>query len=93
MDLAELKSKLADEGYPHIYEWRDAPGATYHAHAHKDKVSMYILEGSVTFSFAGKEVVLNAGDQFDVPAGEEHTAKVGEQGCYFLVGEMIEGDS
>ncbi len=32
-------------------------------------------------------------DRFDVPVGIPHTAKVGPEGCTFIVGEEIKGDS
>ncbi len=93
MDKENFKQKLVDKGFPHIYEWHDEAGTEYQAHAHKGAVSMYILDGGLTFRFGQEEKILNKGDWFDVPIGKEHTAKVGEQGCTFLVGEMIEGDS
>lgn len=93
MDTVQLKETLAQEGFPHIYEWHDEPGVEYPAHAHKGKVSIYILNGGLTFWFSTEEVTLQQGDRFDVPVGKKHTAKVGPDGCTFLVGEMIEGDS
>jgi quercetin dioxygenase-like cupin family protein len=93
MDKEILRKKLTDRGFPHIYEWHDEPGTEYPTHAHKGAVSMYILDGGLTFSFGTKEVSLKQGDYFDVPIGTEHTANVGSEGCTFLVGEMIEGDS
>ena len=88
-----LKQTLVDEGFVHIYEWRDEPDTEYPAHAHQGAVSMYILEGGITFWFEGEEIELKQGDRFDAPLGKEHTAKVGSGGCTFLVGEMIEGYS
>jgi quercetin dioxygenase-like cupin family protein len=93
MDKEHLKHKLTDEGFPHVYEWHDDAGTKYPAHAHKDKVSMYILGGGLMFQFGDEEVNLKEGDRFDVPPGKEHTAVVGANGCDFLVGEMIDGDS
>jgi quercetin dioxygenase-like cupin family protein len=93
MDKETLKQKLTDEGFLHVYEWHDKPGTEYPAHAHKGAVSMYILDGGLTFWFGQEEKILKEGDRFDVPVGKEHTAKVGEYGCTFLVGEMIDGDS
>ena len=90
---ASLKRKLTEEGFHHIYGWHDEPHVEYPAHAHKDKVSMYILAGSLTLRFGNEEIILKKGDRFDVPPGKEHTALVGPTGCDFLVGEMIEGDS
>lgn len=93
MNTNELKKKLAEEGFSHIFEWHDEPGTEYPAHAHRGAVSMYILKGGLTFWFGREERILKEGDRFDVPIGKEHTARVGEEGCTFLVGEMIEGDS
>ena len=93
MEREALKQKLKDEGFPHVYEWHDEPGTEYPEHAHQGAVSMYILEGGLTFWFGSEEITLNQGDRFEVPVGKEHIAKVGDSGCTFLVGEMIEGDS
>ena len=92
-NIDTLKQKLVEEGFPHIFEWKDKPNTDYPAHFHKGKVVMYILSGSLTFWFGDEEVSLKEGDRFDVPVEREHTAKVGADGCAFLVGEMIEGDS
>lgn len=93
MEKETLKKQLTEEGFLHVYEWKDEPGTEYPAHAHQDKVAMYVLEGGIVFHFDDGEVVLSAGDRFDVPVGKTHTAKVGDVGATFLVGEMIEGDS
>ena len=93
MNTDLLKQKPAEEGFLHIYEWKDEPGTKYPAHAHKGKVTLYILEGCLTFNFGEKVVTLKEGDRFNVPIGEGHTAKVGKNGCLYLVGELIEGDS
>jgi quercetin dioxygenase-like cupin family protein len=93
MNAESLKEGLRSEGFTRVYEWYDAPGVEYPAHAHKDRVSMYILSGGLTFWFGSEEKVFKAGERFDVPIGKEHTAKVGSEGCTYVVGEMIEGDS
>ena len=72
---------------------RDEPGVEYPSHSHKGKVSMYILQGGLTPWLGEEEVSLVQGDRFDVPAEKEHVARVGTDGCTFLVGEMIKGDS
>lgn len=90
-----LKKKLADEGFPYVYEWHDDAGTTYLEHFHKDNVSIYITEGDVTFTFpkTGETKIVSIGERFDVPTGEPHTALVGSSGCSYIVGEMIDGDS
>lgn len=82
MDVEALKQQLETEGFPHIYEWKDAPGTEYPAHAHKDKVALYILDGGLTFDFSGEKVMLKKGDRYDVAPGREHTAVVGPDGCH-----------
>lgn len=88
-----VKKQLLDEGLLHIYEWKDLPNTEYPSHKHQGKVSLYITDGSISFVVDGKTIELKKGDRFDVPVAKEHTAKVGELGCSYIVGEMIEGDS
>jgi hypothetical protein len=87
-----LKKVLETEGFPMVYEWYDKPGTVYENHAHQGKVSFYVIEGFVTFS-GGIQRTVSSGERFDVPVGVEHTAKVGEQGCQYVVGQEIESDS
>ena len=92
--IEELKNKLKQEGYIHIYEWTDKAGAKYLKHAHKGEVTFYVYKGDLTMDFeGGSSVTLREGDKFDVPRWINHTAVVGKNGCTFVVGEKIEGDS
>lgn len=92
LDKNLLKQILIDEGFTHVYEWKDAPHTFYEAHKHKGKVSLFVINGSVTFS-GGIEKTVSQGERFDVPVEVEHTAQVGNLGCEYIVGEEIEGDS
>jgi quercetin dioxygenase-like cupin family protein len=92
MNTDELKKKLKDEGFGHVYEWHDEPNTKYEEHAHKGKVSIYVTRGSATFS-GDFNVTVKAGERFDVPVGAKHSAVVGPEGCDWVVGEEIEGDS
>lgn len=88
------KEVLKKENFVHIYEWSDTPGTLYEKHSHKDKVALFIIEGDVTFYFEdGSTKNIKQGDRFDVPPGLGHSAVVGENGCVYVVGEMIDGDS
>ena len=97
--IDQLKELLNKEGFVHVYDWHDEPGTTYPPHAHKGEVTIYIVQGSVTFHFTEpdvhgmQDVPLTFGACFKVPVGREHTATVGPEGCTYVVGEMIEGDS
>ena len=85
--------QLKNEGFKHIYEWKDAAGITYPEHSHKDKVTLFITEGSIVMNINKKEIFLKKGDRYDVPPRTSHTAIVGQEGCEYVVGEIIEGDS
>jgi len=98
----DYERKLKLEGFAHVYTWTDEPGVTYPAHAHKGKVSFFVSEGkvsffvsagSITMKLDNNEVLVQTGERMDVPVGEIHTAVVGPDGCTFVVGEEIEGDS
>jgi hypothetical protein len=87
-----LQELLKQEGFPIVYEWYDKPGTVYENHTHQGKVSFYIIDGSVSFS-GGIEKIVSIGERFDVLVGIEHSAKVGENGCQYVVGQEIEGDA
>jgi mannose-6-phosphate isomerase-like protein (cupin superfamily) len=93
MDIEKIKKQLEKESFRYVFEWEDAPDIEYQKHSHKDKVVFYIVYGGVTIYFEDKTLEFKKGDRFDVPVGIEHTAKVGNQGCKWVVGEMIEGDA
>jgi quercetin dioxygenase-like cupin family protein len=91
--MVKYRKILEAEGFKHVYEWTDKPNTKYPPHAHKGKVAFYVLKGSITMKLEGKTITLNPVDRMDVPVGVEHTATVGPQGCMYIVGEEIEGDS
>ncbi|MCA9351152.1 hypothetical protein KC929_00045 [Patescibacteria group bacterium] len=87
----KLKTQLQDE-YPIVYEWHDGPNVEYEEHEHQGRVSFYVVEGSVTF-MDGIDRTVSAGERFDVPPKVKHSAKVGPEGCTYIVGQEIEGDA
>ena len=93
MTKQEMIENLKEKGFAHIYEWTDGPGVEYPEHVHKGKVCFYVASGSISMNISGVDTVVQAGEYIDVPVGAPHTAKVGTNGCTFIVGEEIEGDS
>lgn len=85
--------KLKNEGFAHVYEWTDNPNTEYAEHSHKGKVSFCVIKGSITINVNGIHATVQEGERFDVPAEISHTAKVGVEGCTFVVGEETKGDS
>ena len=93
MEKEKYKKQLAAEGFKHVFEWTDAPDTEYKEHAHKDRVSFFLVEGGLSMTLGGKTIIIQVGERMDVPVGVKHTATIGPHGCTFIVGEMIEGDS
>ena len=88
----EKISQLKQEGFAHVYEWTDKPNTEYLEHSHKGKVSFYVTKGSISMNIDGIHTMVRAGDRMDVPVGVSHKAKVGPDGCTFIVGEEIKSD-
>lgn len=80
-----LRQLCADEGLK-PYPWSNGPFDVYPAHMHSYDKIIYVVRGSITFSLPelGQEIILNAGDRLDLPAGILHDAVVGPQGVVCL---------
>jgi mannose-6-phosphate isomerase-like protein (cupin superfamily) len=87
MDEQELIEKLKLEGFPHTYVWQDGPCAFYPDHTHTTETAHIILSGEMTLRMNGRTETYRAGGRSNVPAGTVHSAKMGPQGCRYLVGE------
>lgn len=87
MDEQALANQLRSEGFSRTYAWRDAPGAFYPEHTHPTETAHVILEGEMTLTTNGKSQTFRAGERCDVPAGAVHSARMGSQGCRYLIGE------
>ncbi len=87
MDLAELESRLHQEGFPITYVWRDDPEKFYPDHTHHTLTAHIVLQGQMTLTMNGKAQTFYAGDRCDVPAGVVHSALMGPRGCQYLIGE------
>ena len=88
MDIRKLESQLHAEGFPHTFVWQDGPNAYYPDHTHRGVTAHIILEGEMTLTVHGKSRTYRAGDRCDVAAEGVHSAKMGPNGCRYLIGEM-----
>lgn len=86
-DPRKLESQLRAEGFSHTYVWQDAPNAFYPEHTHAGLTAHIILDGEMTLTMDGGSQTYRAGERCDVPAGAAHAARMGPQGCRYLVGE------
>jgi len=46
-----------------------------------------IIQGSMRLILGGVTRELTVGDRCDVPANAEHEARIGPQGCTYVIGE------
>jgi len=86
-DLKILELRLRDEGFAHTYAWQDGPNAFYPDHTHAVETAHIILDGEMTLTQGGETHTYGVGERCDVPAGTVHSAKMGPQGCRYLIGE------
>ena len=87
MDEAALAKELKREGFGHTYIWQDGPNASYPDHTHESETAHIILSGEMTLTIDGRTEIFRVGGRCDVPAGAVHSARVGPQGCRYLIGE------
>ena len=92
MNKESLKQQFISEGFPIVYEWTDGPNTEYMEHMHQGNVSFYVTRGEVHF-LTGIERIVKEGERIDVPIGVLHTARVGLDGCDYVIGQEIEGDA
>ena len=82
-----LEGKLREEGFSVVFKHRDLPHAYYPDHTHHGITAHIVIEGSITVTSEGKTAEYGPGDRFDVPAGAVHSARVGPDGCLYIIGE------
>lgn len=81
-----LHERLERDGFD-AFCWTDAPGSTYAAHSHDHDESLWVVTGEITFGVGDRELRLCAGDRLMLPAGTVHTARAGDAGATYLIGQ------
>ena len=82
-----VESKLRAEA-DHCYRWTNGPGAVYEVHEHQYRKILYVAQGSITFTPAGRPPIeMHAGDRMHLPAGTAHGAVVGLGGVVCWEGQ------
>ena len=88
MDTRAVQQQLRQEGFRRVFTWRDAPHAFYPDHTHASDTAHVILEGEMTLTAGGATRTYTAGERPpDIPAGAVHSARMGPDGCHYVVGE------
>jgi len=78
---AEIEDVMRDQGLD-PYVWSNGPGDRYAVHTHPYQKVLYVVRGSITFTFigSGHQVTLFPGDRLNLPPGIAHEAEVGPEG-------------
>lgn len=85
----EIKSRLQQEGYGTVREYNDLPNEEFPDHDHLVDELIVVLKGSMAIKMHGKSYLLKAGDELYFPAKIIHSAKVGSDGCAYILGEKL----
>jgi mannose-6-phosphate isomerase-like protein (cupin superfamily) len=87
MTNKEWQERLRQEGFSHIFVWQDGPSVFYPDHTHTTTTAHIILGGEMSLTSDGKTQTFRKGERFDVPANTVHSAKMGPEGCKYMIGE------
>lgn len=87
MNEKEFAKQLEKEGFGHTYIWQDGPNVCYPEHTHVTETAHVILQGEMTLTIGAQTRTYRIGERCDVPAGTLHSARMGPEGCRYLIGE------
>ena len=92
MDEAALRHRLVGEGLD-ASSWGNGPYDHYPEHRHAYDKVLVAAAGSIVFHLPelARDVLLEAGDRLDLPAGTLHGADVGEAGVTCLEAHLPAG--
>ena len=87
MEEKALSEQLHAEGFTHTFVWQDGPDAYYPDHTHATETAHIVLAGELALTINGEMRRYGVGERCDVPAGALHSARMGPEGCRYLIGE------
>ena len=87
MDTSAIKLRLQSEGYVDVHEYEDDADEFLPDHNHPGDQLLIVVRGSIAITMDGETRTLNVGDEIFFPAKRMHSAKVGPEGCLYIVGE------
>lgn len=89
LTLEQWKQQLTDEHFGELWVHTDPAGHFYEEHAHPVDTAHVVFEGAMTVSFEGQDHLVKKGERLDVLKNVVHTAKIGPEGCTFLMGVRV----
>lgn len=88
-DIEKWQELFVKDGYGQYWVHTDKPEYFYARHDHPIDTAYVVFVGSMVVEMDGQPHVFNAGERFDVPKHVFHSAKIGPQGCTFLIGVRV----
>ena len=91
MNEQEIIEKLQSEGYDKVYIHNAEPGEIDDEHSHDFDTKLVILKGEIQIKSTTGNFFSNmsykTGSDTIIPRGKPHAAKVGPEGCRYVVAE------
>ncbi|MDB5264640.1 MAG: hypothetical protein JWN64_211 [Parcubacteria group bacterium] len=79
-------NRFGDE-YGNVFIWDAVPNEEDPMHVDEHETLLKILDGRIDIDMDGRNSVLEKGDSILIPAHILHSAKVGLEGCRYIVAE------
>lgn len=91
MTEEEIIKRLEGEGYDKVWSYDAEPNEIDEEHDHGFDTKLHILSGEVRIKKlqggAITDFLLKQEDQIEIPRHQVHSAKVGPEGCRYIVAE------
>ena len=85
MPEARWEIELKKEGFSQVALHEDPPDFSYSDHSHPIDTAYVVLHGEMQVWVDGKEHVIRPDDRLDIKKHLVHSAKIGPEGCKFLI--------
>lgn len=89
MTREEWEIQLKRDNFGELWIHEDPPEQSYPEHSHPVDSTHVVLRGSMVVTFEGHDNFVGPGDRIDVGKHVLHSAKIGSEGCVFLMGVRI----
>lgn len=89
MNEKEWREQLAKDDFKEIWVRADKPNCEYEAHEHPVDTTHVVLRGSLQVKMNGKTYEIKENERLDIEKHIEHSAKIGSQGCTFLMAAKV----
>ena len=79
--------RLKEDGYETIFEYDDPAGEFFPDHTHPGEEYLVVIRGNIEVNMDGKHHTCGPNDELLFPQMMVHDAKIGPEGCFYIVGE------